>query len=127
MTEEITKPKLLLVEGKDDKFLFEALLSELNLTKDCQVMEVGGETNFKSKLKALPDISGYKALVKSIGIVRDADTCPEAKFQSIQSILRNLDMPVPLAPMQPVEGPPQVVVMIVPGSDRQGMIENILF
>jgi len=124
MPEAITKSKILLVEGKDEVNLFTELLVNLDLT-DIQVIEVSGKDKFPSKLEALvKKTSGYSKIT-SIGIVRDADDDPGGAFQSVCDAMSRLDLPKPKTPLQPVTGPPQITVMIVPDSATRGMIENV--
>ena len=119
----ITKSKIILVEGRDELNLFNELLADQKLADAIEVMEVGGKEKFMTNLRALPNRSGYKN-VASLGIVRDADANPESAFQSICSVLENVKLPVPLAPLQPKHGRPQVTVMIIP-HDKPGMLEDI--
>jgi hypothetical protein len=120
----INKPKLLLVEGKDELNLFNELLEELDLINDIQVIEVGGKEKFATDLPALPLRSGF-SVVSSIGIVRDADNDPEAAFRSILGILKNMHFPEPTAPLQTIAGSPSITIMIVPDIDSTGMIEDV--
>jgi hypothetical protein len=124
MPERITKPKILLVEGKDEINLFEQMLSDLELGDDIQIIEVGGKEKFSEKLPSLQKASEFRH-VTSIGIIRDADNNPQGAFQSICSILQRVNLPQPTNPLDPVIGPPQVTVMIVPDGDTPGMIESV--
>jgi|GEM_PF-223101 len=124
MPEAITKSKILLVEGKDEVNLFTELLVNLDLT-DIQVIEVSGKDKFPSKLEALVKKSSGYSKITSIGIVRDADDDPVGAFQSVCDAMSRLDLPKPKTPLQPVTGPPQITVMIVPDSATKGMIENV--
>lgn len=124
MPENITKRKILLVEGKDEVSLFNQMLSDLHLGDDIQVIQVGGKYKFSENLLALQKTSGFRK-VTSIGIVRDADNNPQGAFQSICYILHRINLPEPTNPLDPVNGPPQVTIMIVPDIDTPGMIENV--
>ena len=68
MSVKIQKPKLLIVEGRDEQFCFEAALRDhLGLT-DIQVMPIGGKTPLTRNLKGLfadPDF----ATVGSLAVV----------------------------------------------------------
>lgn len=122
--EPITKPKLLLVEGQNEVFLFSELLKVLNLNQNIDIREVGGKDQFPRKIHVLKSVSGYN-LVKSFGFLRDADDNPEGAFQSICSVLEKVNLPKPYNPMQPIEGPPQVTVMIIPDDHTKGMLETV--
>jgi hypothetical protein len=117
--------KLLLVEGEDEEYLFDALLEDLKLEKNIQVFGVGGKDKFPNDLeKYKKNVPGFE-IVTSLGIIRDADNDPQAAFQSVCSALNNAGLPVPNAPLQSKDGPPKVTIMIVPDSDRTGMLEDL--
>jgi len=122
--EPITKPKLLLVEGKDEFYLFTELIQILNLDQNLDVREVGGKDQFFRKLHKMQDSSG-KEIIKSIGIVRDADNNPDATFQSVCNVLGKVGLPIPTAPLKPKAGYPQVTVMIIPDEHSKGMLETV--
>lgn len=124
MPEDITKAKILLVEGQDEVYLFDELLLDIGLDNDIQVIEVGGVDKFPQALKALRSRTGFNQTT-SIGMVRDADSDPQGAFQSLCSALQGANLPKPSAPLQPEAGPPQVTAMIVPDADTRGMIENV--
>jgi hypothetical protein len=124
LPKSITKPKLLLVEGQDEVFIFTELLKTMNLDQNVDVREVGGKDQFPNKIHDLQSVSGY-GLVKSLGILRDADDNPESAFQSVCSVLDKVKLPIPIAPLQPKIGPPQVTVMIIPDEHSKGMLETV--
>ena len=119
----IEKSKILVVEGKDEENFFEALLQYLNLT-DIQVMGIGGKTQIKGNLKALVKSPNFTN-VTSLGIVRDANDDPSAAFQSVCEALKDAELPVPHQPLIPAGSCPKVVIMIVPGPDRPGTLEDV--
>ncbi len=132
MSFKIQKPKLLVVEGRDDQFCFEAALRDhLGLT-DIQVMPIGGKTLLTRNLTGLiadPDF----ATVGSLAVVRDADeTTPDAtmpaaaqSFQSVCGSLRHANLSCPPAHGQFSDGPPRVGVFIVPNGTDDGMLETL--
>ena len=114
----------LLVEGRDSKGFFDALIRHLGLT-NVQIQDFGGVTDLRSFLRALvngPDFS----LVTSIGIVRDAETSSTGAFESVQGSLKGVELPVPEAAGQLAGDRPAVAVMILPGANRPGMLETLL-
>lgn len=131
MTEpkQITQPKLLVVEGKEDELLFDALIRHLKLY-DIQILAIGGKQELRKHLRAMVTTPGFNQVV-SLAVVRDADHDPHAAFQSIQNALQGAHLPVPDCPLLPVakllaSGQKlQVVAMIVPGANRTGMLEDI--
>lgn len=119
----ITKPKVLLVEGRDEEFLFLALIKKLGLD-DIDIRAFGGVAQFRSRVKTLPRISGY-GTVRSIGVVRDADDDTESAFQSVCDSLLDAGLPQPDEPLQATGSDPRVSVMIVPTRARTGMLEDV--
>jgi hypothetical protein len=119
----IEKPKLLIVEGKDEEIFLGAFIAHLGLT-DIQVAEVGGKKNIKPALKAIAKEPPFSK-VEALGVTRDADTDPSAAFKSVKAALAAAGLPSPKKPLHPVKGPPRVNVMILPSSDRKGALEDL--
>lgn len=126
---QITQPKLLVVEGKEDELFFDALIKHLKLN-DIQILAIGGKQELRKHLGAMVKTTGFNNVV-SLGVVRDADDDPQAAFQSVQDALRAANLPVPAQPLLGVEGllprgqNLKVVGMIVPAINRPGMLEDI--
>jgi hypothetical protein len=123
MTIEITQPNLLVVEGREDELFFCALIEHLGL-QNIQVMGIGGKTNLRRNLKALMLSPGFAEVV-SMGVVRDADSNPEAAFQSVCDALRAVSLPAPECAWVPVGDSPHVSVAILPEADMPGMLEDL--
>ena len=115
----------LLVEGNDQRNFFEAFIDHLSLA-DIQIQNFGGVTDLRPFLSILVKRSGFRETVQSVGIVRDAETSAQAAFQSVQSSLRNAGLPVPSRPEDRTDDSPAVTVLILPGGNRQGMLETLL-
>ena len=114
----------ILVEGNDQRNFFEAFISHLALA-NIQVQNFGGVDQLRDFLEGLVDVTGFQA-VKSVGIVRDAETSAQAAFQSVQSSLSNAGLPVPNQPERRAGSSPAVTVLILPGNNRPGMLETLL-
>ncbi len=125
MPAPIIKSKILLVEGKDEVYVFGELLSDLNLYDGIQLIDMGGKDQFEDRIQELVNTRSGFENIKSIGIVRDADNHPKATFDSICSVLKKVKLPKPKAPLQPAEGPPKVAIMIIPDEHSKGMLENV--
>ena len=69
--EEISKPKLLLCEGREDVLFFNAFLAHLQITA-IQVEQYGGTPKLHATLKALPKRPDF-TFITSLAITRDAD------------------------------------------------------
>ncbi len=124
MDRAIAKPKLLLVEGKDEVNFFSALLVDLSLG-DIQVQGVGGKSRLRDRLKVVVRGPSHE-IITSVGIVRDADENPNGAFDSIRGALQAAGLPFPTAPLQPVvKDGLQVMVMILPDGKTPGMLEDL--
>jgi hypothetical protein len=119
----IEKPKLLIVEGKDEELFFACMIQHLQLT-EIQVAGIGGKNRIRSELKAIVKEPPFSK-VESLGVTRDADTDPNAAFKSVKDALAEAGLPSPKKPLQPAKGPPRVNVMILPSSDRKGALEDL--
>jgi hypothetical protein len=123
MAIEIEQSYLVLVEGKDEQLLFNALLGNEGIN-NVQVLDIAGKTNLRQNLKALT-ASPHFGDVLGLGVVRDADTNPTAAFESVRDALTASGLPGPPAPLTPSGQSPQVNVMILPDQDSNGMLESI--
>ena len=122
---QIERKIQLLVEGKDQLNFFEKFIDHLSLT-NVQIHDFGGVTELRDFLLALVNASDFRETVQSVGIVRDAETSAEGAFQSVQSSLKKVKLPVPDSPEQCAGTSPTVTVLILPGGNRQGMLETLL-
>lgn len=117
----------LLVEGKDEYNFFEAIIEHLSQEHlDIQLHDFGGVNRLRGFLRAFVLSPGFHSTVRSIGIVRDAETCAESAFQSVRSSLENAGLPSPAQPGYPTDSDPKVTVLILPGDNRPGMLETLL-
>jgi hypothetical protein len=64
-------------------------------------------------------------VVRSIGVVRDADAEPAAALNSVRGALSRAGLPVPEGTLVPTAGPLKVTVMILPGASRPGALEDL--
>ena len=116
----ITRPKQMLVEGRDEEEFFKALLRYLGID-DIEVRHYGGKNSFRRFLNGFvstPDFDG----VESMGIVRDADDSATSAFQSLQDSLTSVNLPVPDKEMIPTTEFPKVTVFIMPGDAAGGAL-----
>ena len=122
---QITQSVQLLVEGNDQRNFFEAFIDHLSLGS-IQIQNFGGVSELRGFLLALVNAPGFRQIVQSVGIIRDAETSPEAAFQSVQDSVRNAGLPIPDRPEERFGTDPTIVVQILPGVNRQGMLETLL-
>ena len=123
--DQLALSKQLLVEGRDYVNFFEALVERLQLT-DIQIQNFGGVSELRGFLGALVNQSGFYENVRSLGIVRDAETNAESAFRSVRDSLGAAGLPVPDEPGMPANGEPALSVLILPGGGRPGMLETLL-
>jgi hypothetical protein len=132
MSVQIQRPKLLIVEGRDEGMFFEAALANhLGLT-DIQVMPIGGKTLLTQNLSALVNDPLFPT-VQSLAVVRDADATAPAStvssaaqaLQSVRGSLRHVGLPHPAVHGQFAAGAPRVGIFIVPNGVDDGMLETL--
>lgn len=119
----IESPKLLVVEGKEDKRVFDCLLKYLSITS-VEVRPFGGKDGLKAYLRLVAKSPGFQD-VESLGIVRDADADPANAFKAVRDALREVQLAVPKACGQICVDRRRVGVMILPGKDRTGALEDL--
>ncbi len=124
----IERPHLLLVEGRDDKAFFEALLRhevEDPLRDRVQIIPYEGAANLRNFLRALVATPRFSQVAARIGIVQDADRDPTAALQRVQGALKAAGLPCPVD-VHTLAGPvPQVVVAVLPAMGEPGTLENL--
>lgn len=123
MANVVSKSKLVLVEGEDEVRLFGKLTADSGIS-DIQIQDLKGKSDLGAKIQAWVSATGHEIL-SSVGVVRDADTCPDAAFQSVANALEVAGLERPDQPMEPAGANPRVVVLILPGGGREGMLETI--
>jgi len=90
-----TEKNVLVVEGKDEVNFFGALLETIGIG-DVQIIDVGGEANFKNKFPTFIQTDGALEKMRNIGFIRDAEGHEAtAAFQSICHLLRKYGLPCP--------------------------------
>jgi hypothetical protein len=121
---QITKRKLLAVEGNDEVTFFDELFKHMGMEGIAEVHEVGGKDQFKNKMPALLSITGAGNL-EAIAIIRDADDSSENAFKSVIGVLKQNGLQTPEKPGEFCQGNPKVGVFIMPDNCSPGMLENI--
>lgn len=122
--EEITKPKIIAVEGKDELYFFTALLDYMNIN-DVQIVDFEGKTNFQARIRAIVNVSGFKN-VRYFALVRDADDLPpQSAFDSIKHSLSSTRLPFPNGLNVFTNTTPSIGIFIMPGNEENGMLEDL--
>ena len=115
----------LLVEGNDQRNFFGAFLRHIS-REDIQIQNFRGVNDLQGFLSAFATTEEFSESVTSLSIVRDAEGSAQSAFQSVQSSLANVRLPVPDRPREPIENYLSVNVLILPDENRPGMLETLL-
>ncbi|NPA62849.1 MAG: hypothetical protein GXN95_04780 [Methanococci archaeon] len=121
--ETLTKNKILIVEGEDEKRFFKEFLIFLGIY-DVQILKYDGKNNLKNKLKVWIRDSNFKNVI-AFGIIIDADNNPYTTFQSVCDILKNVGLNSPQEMYIFSEGIPKIGIYIMPGNFKEGMLEDL--
>ena len=124
MAGEIKYKRVLLVEGKDDKDFFKALLKHMGIS-DCYVDDVEGKDNFKTKIPALVKATGFMDNVEVFAVIRDADSDAEGSFKSICTAMQKVNLKPPGKMNKFSISSPKIGVYIMPGNFERGMLEDL--
>lgn len=127
MAIEITKPRVIVCEGKADVAFFEHLISERHLP-EFQVLPANGNSRYQDLLVALTAAPGFSGL-SGILVVGDNDLNPTAAFQNIRGQIQAAGgYGVPDAPRNPARsaGFPAIVVLMIPWDAIVGCLETLL-
>ncbi|MCY4466343.1 MAG: hypothetical protein OXE46_12480 [Chloroflexi bacterium] len=126
------KSRLMLVEGKEDQEFFIRLATHMNVIDGwpLHIEQLEGKGNFSEYLRGMMRHPRFGQL-STIGIVRDADFGTNA-FQSVKDTIQNANernprqLPVPQNQRELAKGQPNIIVLILPSSEREGMIEDLI-
>ena len=124
-TSELRPPKLLLVEGLDDKHVVEHLCRKVahDLTFVCK--ETRGSDPLLKAISVETKLDGRRAL----GIVMDANDDLAARWQAIDHRLRGADVQLPDQPAHGgtvIDNDPRVGVWLMPDNSGPGELENFV-
>ncbi|MCY4503942.1 MAG: hypothetical protein OXE57_20640 [Alphaproteobacteria bacterium] len=125
---EIRSDRLLLVEGRDEENLFEALLRHCfgpAASEDIQIIPAGGKHRFRKNLTAIAAAARARPTLRAVGAIRDADDNALSAFQSVCDALRHAGYDPPSAHGQVSVGDPPVGVFILPDGTGAGAIETL--
>ena len=122
---KIRSDRLLLVEGRDEENLFDALIGQCFDEPEIQVIAAGGRDKFPANLTAIHTAALARPTLRAIGIVRDADENADASFQSVCDQLRNVGYQPPPIHGGFSDGMPSIGVFIVPDGKAPGAVETL--
>lgn len=115
---QIEKAKLIVVEGKDDKVFFEAMLEHLMSKNEIQVAMINGKSSYEKKLQGLVNSPDFQR-IKSLGLVRDADDNAVCAFESMRNAVERIEFPNP-------EDKPHISFFVLPDAVSRGKLETML-
>ena len=119
----VTKPRLLLVEGRDEENLVGALLDSWGL-QSIPVLPFGGKTKLAGGIQAaLGAANDADITLEAIAVMRDADSDAGQALRAVRGALMKAGFNAPVAHGEVLPGPPAVGVFITPDGVSQGAIE----
>lgn len=124
---KVDQRNLLLVEGGDEQALMADLVKDMGLT-GFQVHDMGGkDTKWGFTLAAMAEDAIFQDVVRSVGLVMDADQNPGGAFDKCRSALKSGGFPQPQSVGQVLgENGRRAGVFIMPGNGERGAIEDLL-
>lgn len=124
--EEYTHPKLLLVEGEDDRRFFSAMIRRMDLD-DVQIQPYSGVNNLSRFLDGLILSASFRENVISLGVTRDANASGEASAkQSLMGTLFRVGLSESQNRIEPTRVP-NITTFILCGSDGTGSLEDLIW
>lgn len=130
---EIKKQFLIICEGRDaQEFLISYLNSEVldsssHFSEDIQVIDFGGNDDLTKFLELLRNMENFDN-VKSLLIIRDAETNFESAIQSIQKSLESNGLSIPKSPFMWENGTPKIGFLLFPNCSAEsinGTLEDL--
>ena len=122
----ISADLILLVEGKDEVNLFDALLKHcFDEAPEVQVIPAGGKDKFPRNIQAIRLAAKSRTTLRCIAVVRDADEDANGAFRSISTHLRNAGYVPPRNHAEFSNATPSIGVFIVPDGLEPGAMETL--
>jgi hypothetical protein len=120
-----TKPKIVLVEGKDEESVIGSIAKRAGRA-DIEAREVGGKNQLGNKFGPAVMQSSFRSVAKSLGVIQDANGDAPAAFQRVTNLLKQHKLPCPDASGQFGNGGNlRVGVLILPGDGSNGYLEDL--
>ncbi len=132
MQESDSHPRVLLVEGRDDKHVVIHLRERSGLAQNFEIVEKEGINTLLDSIEVEADIPGRTVL----GIVLDADDNPNARWQALTDRLNRLrqedHFDLPVLPDKPepsgtiIEGRLRIGIWLMPDNRSTGELEDFV-
>jgi hypothetical protein len=124
------QPRLLLVEGVEDRFFFTRLIQERGLPNfkifhsGLKDSRQGGNSLFGRALSTLKLIPSFAA-IRHVVIVTDADDSAANAFAFVQQTLSGKGHAPPAQPCERTTGNPTIEIVVVPLNEVRGNLESV--
>ena len=118
-------PKVLLVEGPDDKHVVGHLLGRASSTASFDILDKGGIDNLLRAVEPEIRVPGRAA----VGIVADANDDPGARWQAVSYQLQEAGIDAPRKPSRGgtvMDGGPRIGVWLMPDNRSAGELEDFV-
>jgi hypothetical protein len=126
--------RVLVVEGYGDLLFYAELLEQIDRHEGVFIQQMGGKGNLTGAAR-IDDLAmklqtflspALLAEKRSIGVIVDADVSGQGTAQSLAQRLSSITKQAVSAEAW-TAGPPRVGLYVVPGADRQGSIESLVW
>ena len=124
---EGTAEKVVIVEGPDERRIFQALSEHLGLD-GIQFIPAGSAERIRSGISAVLAAQQPMGILQSLGVVRDADENAENAFRSVCDSLAANGLPVPANALEVAAGVgdnPSAIALILPHGQSTGALEDV--
>ncbi len=122
-------PRLLLVEGADDEHVIGHLCEQTQGAANFDIAQLGGVSQMREEIEAHAKVPGRTAL----GIVIDANSDPQARWQSVSDAVERVGTALPTTPepdgtvvTPSADGVLRVGVWLMPDNKGPGELEDFL-
>ena len=127
LAENVPEPRVLLVEGQNDKHV---VLQLCNCRPAIQDFLIRDRDNVEQLLESVGGELNSPGLL-ALGILVDADTNPAArwdavKYRLLEEGIRDLDQPNTNGVVVTTEGKPRVGIWLMPDNELSGELENFI-
>ena len=129
-TDRKNYPFKLLVEGTDDLYVVANIRDRHNLADNFDIIDCKGVSNIPDQVIAR--IKQGQSTVKTIGIILDADSDLDARWQSIHDILKKEGYELPIHPdangtiVLGIGRKPTIGIWLMPNNLQSGMLEDFV-
>ena len=118
--------RILLVEGRDEVNLINALLKHcVDSSAVVQIIDAGGKDQFPGRIAAIAAAAHRVPDLLAIGVIRDADDSASSGFDSVCSSMRGVGYDPPPSHGEFSNATPSIGVFIVPDGSRPGAMETL--